>query len=571
MKKNFLKLKIENIAKNLLNTNQNYNNDLKEETNINQLSSDESTIKDSLSEFEELSKSIHHLNHKNQRNKNNLFFKNSKHTSIQSDQHQSSLCTKMTSLTEHNSINGSLEYKINFEMNKQNNTKNRSYENINLNNDNKNYKEIIDKNEKAKINKVNIYKINNLKNIFYDLLEILNSSKFQEKHNKINYKEISDKIKLLSCKYINFVFSEDMELLINIFNDYLEIHKYLIIEIYLFVSIIYLFDEKTLKNNYLLMSYKSSLFYSLLNFENVMEILNSRLSSINDKLLTNIKSINKIILPILKIININIPSNSQLKEFVSPMNLKKKVSNNNVNEESGISKIISLLKQNENLKLELDNLKKLEKEIKEQIKIKNQLNEQEKEIIPMLPLMDTKKYKLSMAIELDETLVHYCEEGDNYYAKVRFGAENFLKNLSNYFEIIIVSTSGKEYSNIIIDNLNKDGKCYVEHRLFIEEFTENQDLSKINRDLNKIIFVCNENGFINAPKENIILLREFLGEEEDREIVKLYHELKEFIKGYNNIKEDKFDIRTVIPNIMERISINYQNCDDLDDEEEEEK
>ena len=569
MKKNLLKLKIENIAQNLFNTNQNYNNDLKEEANINQLSSDESTIKDSLSEFEEISKSIHYSNHKNQRNKNNLFFKNSKHVSIQSDKHQSSLCTKMTSLTEHNSINGTLEYNINGDTNKQNNTKNRSYENINANIDNKNYKEIIDKNEIAKINKVNIYKINNLKNIYFDLLEILNSTNLQEQQSKINYKEITEQIKLLSFKYINFVFSEDMELLINMFNNYIEIHKYLIIEIYFFISIIYLFEEKTLENNYLLMSYKSSIFYSLLNFEKITKILSSPFSAINDKLLINIKSINKIILPILKIINIKIPTNSQLKEFVSPLNLRNKESNSNINKESGISKLISLLKKNENLKLELDNLKKIEKRMKEQIKIKMQLEEQEKEIIPMLPLMDTKKYKFSIAIELDETLVHYCEDGDNYYAKVRFGAENFLKYLSNFFEIIVVSTSGKEYSNIIIDNLNKDGECYVEYRLFIEEFSEKQDLSKINRDLNKILFVCHDYDFINAPKKNIILLKEFLGEEEDREIVKLYHELKEFINSYNNIKEDNFDIRDVIPKIIERINLNHQNYDDLDDEEDE--
>ena len=104
MKKNLLKLKIENIAQNLFNTNQSYFNDLKEETNINQLSSDESTIKDSLSEFEEISKSIHQANHRNQRNKNSKLLKNSKHTSFQSEKNQSSLCTKMTSLTEHNSF-----------------------------------------------------------------------------------------------------------------------------------------------------------------------------------------------------------------------------------------------------------------------------------------------------------------------------------------------------------------------------------------------------------------------------------------------------------------------------------
>ena len=572
MKKNLLKLKIENIAQNLFNTNQSYFNDIKEETNINQLSSDESTIKDSLSEFEEISKSIHQANHRNQRNKNSKLLKNSKHTSFQSEKNQSSLCTKMTSLTEHNSNIGTLEFNMNNDVNKQNNNKNKINEKENINIDNKNYKEIIDKNEIAKINKVNKYKINNLKYIYFDLLELFNSPKLQDHNYEDICKEIIDSIKLLSYKYINFIFSEDMDLLIKMFNNYMEIHKYLIIQIYFFISVIYLFDEKTLKNNYLLISYKSSLFYSLLNFENIMNILNTTFSSINDKLLNNIKSINKILLPILKIININIPTNSQLKEFISPSDIKNRNSNNNnINKESGISNLISSLKKNENLKTELNKLKQIENKIKEQIKIQIQLEEQEKEIFPILPLMNTKKYKFTIAIELDETLVHYCEEDDNYYAKVRFGSENFLKNLSSFFEIIVVSTSGKEYSNIIIDNLNKDNKCYVEHRLFIEDFTERQDLSKINRDFRKIIFVCHDYDFINAPKENIIVLKEFLGEEEDREIVKLYHELKQFIKSYENVKEDNFDIRNVIPEIIERINIIYENYEDLDDEEDDEK
>ena len=561
MKKNLLKLKIESIAQKLFNNNQNYNNDLKEETNINQLSSDESTIKDSLSEFEEISKSIKYSNHKNNRNKNKFLTKTTKYASIQSDRQQSSLCTKMTSLTEHNSINGTLDYNVNNDTNKQNNMKNKIKDNIN--NENKKKKELIEKNEIAKMNKVNIYKINNLKNIYFELLELFNTQKTNDDNFEEYFKEVSNDIKLLSYKYINFIFSEDMELLINMFNNFIDIHKYLILEIYFFISIIYLFDEKTLSNNYLMISYKTTIFYSVLNFQNILNILNSSFSTVNDALLLKIKSINKILLPTLKLINTNIPSNAQLKEFISPIN--------NPNNISGISKLISLLKNNENLIIQLNNIKKLEEQLKQQKLISLEIKENEKEIIPMLPLLDSKKYKFSIAIELDETLVHYCEEGDNYYAKVRFGCENFLKNISDFFEIIVISTSGKEYSNIIIDNLNKNNKCYVEHRLFIEDFIEHQDLSKINRDLRKIIFVCHDYNFINAPKENIILLREFLGEEEDREIVKLYCELKQFINSYDTIKENNFDIRNIIPNIMKRIYLNSQDIQSLDEEEEDNK
>ena len=185
----------------------------------------------------------------------------------------------------------------------------------------------------------------------------------------------------------------------------------------------------------------------------------------------------------------------------------------------------------------------------------------------MLPPMDINKYKYSIAIELDETLVHYCEEGDNYYAKVRFGSENFLKNIKKYFEIIVVSTSGKEYSNIIIDNINKDDNCYVDHRLYTEDFIEGLNLSNINRDLKKIIFVCHDYNFLNAPKDNIILLKEFNGEEDDREILKLYNEIKFLMNDDNN---NNFDIREFVPKIMEKIRLNNDYSEYLEEEGEDE-
>ena len=357
-----------------------------------------------------------------------------------------------------------------------------------------------------------------------------------------------------------------MEILINIFNNITEVYKFFIIEIYFFVSIIYLLEEKTLSNNYLLISYKSATFYSISNFDNIINMVNSQNFSFNDKLIMNIKSINKILLPILKIINPSVPSSSQIKEFISPINIK----NNKSNQVNGILKLISLLKENDNLNDKLNKLKDIEDNKKRMELIKMEIEEQEKEFIFVLPPMDTKKYKFSIVIELDETLVHYCEENENYYAKVRYGSENFLKNISNFFEIIIVSTSGKEYSNIIIDNLNKDDKCYVEHRIFIEDFNENQSLSDINRDMRKTLFVCHDYDFISSPKNNSILLKEFLGEEEDREIVKLYSELKEFMNHFEEKNDEDFDIRSIVPQIMERINLNIGNLEYLDEIEESE-
>jgi len=616
MSKNLLKLKIENIAKKLISKNQiqfnNYNT--KEELDINQLNSDESTIKDSLSEFEEISKSINSMNsiknsHKSKNdNYNNNFIssKNYQNSNVNNKNHHSSLCTKTTSLTDNNNSGaGTLDYYSNLDLNK--------IKGKNSNLLNKNYiksnelpiKRMVDNN----INNFNLDSLNNIMSIYNKLLELFNfnPSKFHRKDKDINSsikKEINrtyNEIKILSYKYINFVFGKDMDSLAKAFCDDIELNKYFISQIYLFISIIYLFEESIISNSYLLISYKSIMFYSLLNLKNALNLIKLISLSQNEKLLKNIKSVNKIILSILKIINPKVPSNDQIIDFICP---NKYSQNNSLNttisksmKYSGLLRLIALLKDNANLKEKMLKIEKInlstkeenskkEKEIEnesvisEEKKTSKSMNEitsvgiskiKEKKDInkPMLPPID-KKYKYTIAIELDETLVHYCEEGENYYAKVRFGSENFLKNISDFFEIVVISSSGKEYSNIIIDNINKDEGCFVEHRIFTEDFIEGQSLLNINRDFKKLIFVCHDYDFFNAPKENIILLKEFMGEEEDREIIKLYNEIKLLIYNEDNKNEKEIDIRNLIPKIMERINLNIDYIDYLEEEKEEE-
>ena len=588
MSKNFIKLKIESIAKKLLNKNENKinNNNIKKEKNINQLNSEESTIKDSLSEFEDISKTLKNLKTRNNRNKNINYFssKNTKQSNNTQSLQHSSLCTKFTSITENNPGPGTLDY---IQKNLAEKSRKKSNELL--------FKNIIDNN----VSNINLDALNNLVNIYNNLSELFNCNIINEKNmrnsnlNKINMNEkiisLDHEIKILSYKYINFIFSNDMELIIKLFYNNIEIQKYFISQIYFFISIIY-YEESIMSNSYLLISYKTIVFYSLNNLEKIINIVNLPLLLKNDKILNSIKSTNKIILSILKIINPKIPSNSQIIDFISPIKANKNNIKSDEIQSSGILKLISLLKVNSNLngklfKSDIQKINNIENNSKEKntsnngntntYNSKDKENKLKKDLINgtkkaklMLPPMDTKKYRYSIALELDETLVHYFEEGDNYYAKVRFGSENFLKNISNYLEIIVISTSGKEYSDIIIDNINKDDKCYVEHRIYTEDYNKGPDLSKINRDFKKIIFICHEYNFFNVPKENIILLKEFKGEEDDREIIKLYNELKIF--NNNTFIDSNFDIRNYVPKIMERINLNNDNIDYFEEEGEDE-
>ena len=155
---------------------------------------------------------------------------------------------------------------------------------------------------------------------------------------------------------------------------------------------------------------------------------------------------------------------------------------------------------------------------------KNRLSNMNKLFLTSLNIK--KNYKFFLIFELDETLVHYWEEKDNCYVKVRCGVEDCFNNIYDFCEITIISTSSKEYTDIVVDNINKK-KCCIQNRIYKELFDEddNLDLSLINRDMTKCIFICHEQEFFNAPKSNILQLTEFNGEENDREIIFLCKEL----------------------------------------------
>ena len=561
---NILKLKIESIAKALIKkseetkTNFLTTNKFPEESKQNNLNLSTNTLKDSLSCLEDFKNNFYKdVNIK--KIQTNYYKKNSNINNIYKYNNYSSICSKGTlssdDLNNINSINNLYKKdKIQSVNIKLNNLKN------NENEDEKKIRNIL-------LNKINIEELKGLKKIYEQMINIFNNVKNEDKIIKNNSDETDDyinKLKILSFHYIKALLSENIEYVTKLFYDSIEMNKFILYQIYLFLSIIYLKENKL--NEYLLLSYKTILLYSSKNFDNIFDIIIDFTLFYDEKKNQNIISLNKIIISILKTLT-DVPSNHQIMYYIMPVQNTIEISgdNNNLDIEqiinkriSGINNLLILLKENKDLseklhQLEVDEIKLAELynnmentyEIEEVINKNGEMIETENNIEKILPEIDEKKYKYIVILELDETLVHYCEEKDNYFVIVRYGCENFIEYINNFCEVIVVSTSGIEYSDIIINNLDKN-KSLINNRIYNDNFKD-LDLSKINRDMNKTFFICHEYNFLNAPKSNIIKLKEFDGDEKDKEFVKLHEEFKKI----ENEKID--DVKTIITEIQNNI------------------
>ena len=607
--------KIEEIAKTLLEKNKSYNDILSEyfeknlEENINIENNKEKDDK------EETKKDrIYIMKIINEKNLERLKYKekykpkknSNENTNTNKSKEDLKLCTSVNkSLTDYyycckkdnNRVNSLVEDE-NVKKNNEaslvlNNTNNK--ENENISNINNNINNNIDNNDNLFLikfigNNINLnideYNFNKILKIYKCLMNNINN----------NITNIIDIIQILSKEYINFILEGKINIFIHTFNYSIDIIKFIFYQMFIFLNLLFLDEIKNISDNFEI-TFKSLLLYSSQNFELIIKIITNPNLFLNqeNKITKNFVGKNKIIFSIIKTLspkenNFKLNLNLVNKELFSPneedyknilklnfksideienetkLNRTKEIRNNTYNK---LDKFIINLKNKEFILNKIKNI--TEKQVNDDnLNVDNLLNEiniEDESInnngnkndniiffaLPESEREDEVEFKYTLFIELDETLVHYYEEGENYFVKVRQGTDEFLKTLHTFCEIIIVSTSSKEYTDIILENLNKEKK-YVDNAIYKDLCdTNNSEINfeKINRDIKKCIFICHDKkDFFNAPNNNVIELKEFNGEEEDQEIMWVKEEL---IKLQN---ESNDDIENILRNINEIINNN---------------
>ncbi len=154
----------------------------------------------------------------------------------------------------------------------------------------------------------------------------------------------------------------------------------------------------------------------------------------------------------------------------------------------------------------------------------------------------------TVVFDLDETLIHGVEKwqpGDIEVSvpmpdgetslegvNIRPHLIPVLEEISKKYEVIVFTSSYKEYADAILDCIDKDRRL-IHHRLYREhcvKLAENlyiKDLRVLGRDLTKVIMVDNTPYAFAAQTENGYPIVPYYDDRDDRELVKLAKYLRE--------------------------------------------
>ena len=424
---------------------------------------------------------------------------------------------------------------------------------------------------------------------FHFLLDIEKCYQEISKDLKGNKNKNLDYKTKIAATYLNILMNEE-NIIYNLFFYNKDINKFLIRELCLFLAILFLNDFNEISENDIL-DFNCCLSYCNLNFIYIIMILVNKTNedifknnnNINDKdnnnsylYFQNCKTL--IELKSNKITQNNLEQNfhnnnkiikSMILNILTNLSyINETITNNilqifNLSKNKKISKFINVL--NNNIRTnELIN-EKIDKIIRESISPENKSNltdddESDNKPQPDAPYFSLKspddKREYCLVLDLDETLVHYFEDENEAYVKVRMGTENFIRKLSQFCEIAIFTASTQNYADIVIDGL--DCKDLIDYRLYREHTTlingvNVKDLSRLGREMNKIIIIDNIEENYQFQPNNGLNISDFEGDENDNELDFLLEDLLKLVSqpGKNVCDE--------LPNIRRNMQKRYTN------------
>jgi len=143
---------------------------------------------------------------------------------------------------------------------------------------------------------------------------------------------------------------------------------------------------------------------------------------------------------------------------------------------------------------------------------------------------------------------------------------DFLKELSQYYEIVIFTAGMEEYADWVLNQLDTGDVKLIQHRLY-RQHTINQakegpiivkDLSKLGRPLDKMIIVDNLAENFILQKDNGIFIETWLEDTSDTQLRDMIPLLKQLV--VNNVKDVRVSLRSFRDQMARLISTGNGNA-----------
>ena len=175
-----------------------------------------------------------------------------------------------------------------------------------------------------------------------------------------------------------------------------------------------------------------------------------------------------------------------------------------------------------------------------------------KDFPPFLPPISP-KYKYTLVLDMDETLIHYFFTHINGMFFVRPFCFNFLRELNEIYEIITFTAGTKEYADSILNILDIDNNI-IKYRLYRQHTTIlgcsiYKDLSKLGRDLSRVIIIDNLKENFKMQPNNGIFIKTWTNDINDMQFKDLLKILKDIV-NHNVI-----DVRPIIQKMNDEIKV----------------
>ncbi len=116
----------------------------------------------------------------------------------------------------------------------------------------------------------------------------------------------------------------------------------------------------------------------------------------------------------------------------------------------------------------------------------------------------------TLVLDLDDLLVHSdWTRGRGWRTFKRPGAEDFLKQMAQLYEIVLYTHALPTYADPILDRL--DPSRFIVYRLYRDSTLYQhghhvRELSKLNRDMSKVLFVTSDPEACKLHSNNTVLV-----------------------------------------------------------------